>query len=163
MFFVKNPEARETLTRNWQEQVSDRRYLAIVEGRPKLPEGTIHNWLRQNKALRVYSMDHPEEHAEEAITHYKVIKEVTGFKTRPEDVHTLMELRLETGRTNQIRVHMADLGCPIVGDRKYGNAVVKGRLALHARRIAFKHPLDGREMVFESPLPHELKKLLRLY
>jgi 23S rRNA pseudouridine1911/1915/1917 synthase len=159
MFFVKNPQARELLTHNWQAKVSDRRYLAIVNGVPAQTEGTIHNWLRQNKALRVYSIPTAEKGAEEAITHYKLVRTIESSSHG--GTLSLLELRLETGRTNQIRVHMADLHCPIIGDRKYGESVHKGRLALHARRIVFEHPEDGRQMVFESPLPPELKRLLR--
>lgn len=163
MFFVKTPEAREKLTHDWQEQVSDRRYLAVLEGVPKVAEGTIKNWLRQNKALRVYQVNTPEPGTEEAITHYKVIRTVESARDKGESQRCLVELKLETGRTNQIRVHMAGLGCPIVGDKKYGLPDAKGRLALHARRIIFTHPEDGRTMRFESALPPELKKLIRGY
>jgi len=152
MIFVKTEEAQEKLRSDWAGQVADRRYQAILEKTPEPLQGTIHNWLKKNKAFRVYELSRPEPEAEEAITDYKVLQ-MSGERA-------LVELELGTGRSNQIRVHMAGIGCPVVGDSKYGLPGAKGRLALHACRIAFTHPKTGELVKFESPLPEELKKLL---
>jgi len=171
MVFVKTEEARKTMTSDWQGQVHDRRYLAVLEGKPLGGvEGTVHNWLKQNKAFRVYSLDHADQGAEEAITHWKVLRDASkGQGANAVYERTLVELRLETGRTNQIRVHMADLDAPVAGDRKYGHPPMAGgtagkwpsRLALHAKRIEFTHPVSGEKLSFESPVPPEMKALMR--
>ena len=150
--FVKTEEAQEKLRSDWAAQVTDRRYLAVVENVPDPLQGTIHNWLKKNAAFRVYELNRPEPEAEEAITDYKVVN-VVGRRA-------LVELELGTGRSNQIRVHMAGIGCPVVGDTKYGLPGAKGRLALHACRLAFTHPKTGELVKFESGLPVELKKQL---
>jgi len=169
MVFVKTEEARAKLTSDWMGQVSDRRYIAVVEGKPRGgEEGTVRNWLRQNKAFRVYAVNTQEPGTEEAITHWKTVRPIgSGKPDEPE--RSLVELKLETGRTNQIRVHMAGLGSPVAGDRKYGRPPQVGgvdgawpkRLALHARRIEFIHPKTGKTVAFESPVPVDMKKLIK--
>jgi 23S rRNA pseudouridine1911/1915/1917 synthase len=161
MFFVKNNEARLKLTQNWMSKVHTRTYLAVLEGKPKESEGTISNWLKQNKALMVYAQDHPGDGAEPAVTRYKVVRDIEAAPGPNGKKRCLVELTLETGRTNQIRVHMAGLGCPIVGDKKYGSGKGRDHLALHAKLIAFEHPDDDRLLTFESPLPPEMRRLLK--
>lgn len=161
MFFVKNNEARLKLTQNWMTKVHSRTYLAILDGIPAQREGTISNWLKQNKALMVFAQDHPGGGAEPAVTHYKVVREIEGPQGARGLGRCLVELTLETGRTNQIRVHMAGLGCPIAGDKKYGTGKGRDRLALHAKLISFEHPDDDRLLTFESPLPPAMKRLLQ--
>jgi 23S rRNA pseudouridine1911/1915/1917 synthase len=119
--------------------------VAVVEGVVENDEGTIRSFLKENKALVMYSTKIPGE-GDEAITHYKVL--------RRGDEITLVELKLETGRKNQIRVHMKDLGHPVVGDKKYGAKTnLIGRTCLHARVLAFIHPVNGTEVRYETPVP----------
>ena len=102
--------------------------------------------------MYVYSSP-TDDGGQEAITHYRTIKRANNF--------SLLELNLETGRKNQIRVHMQDLGHPIVGDGRYGLEDLNpiGRLALHAFKLCFYHPVTGEEMEFETPYPADFKKL----
>jgi 23S rRNA pseudouridine1911/1915/1917 synthase len=127
----------------WKE--TEKRYYALVEGKPPQNEGTIEGWLKENKAQKVYSAKESPD-AKFAITHYKVIKEL------PE--HTLIEIRIETGRKHQIRVHLSDLGCPIVGDWKYGaSRKVLRHIRLHAFYFAMKHPVTGDPLEFKTQMP----------
>lgn len=110
------------------------------------------SWLTDRK-LYVYSSP-TDDGGQESITHYRTIKRANGY--------SLVELNLETGRKNQIRVHMQDLGHPIIGDGRYGLEDVNpiGRLALHAFKLCFYHPVTGELMRFETPYPGEFKKLV---
>lgn len=143
ILFAKHGKAQETLKSNWNDV--RKRYLALVEGAPASDEGTIQTWLREGADRRVYSVDKPKG-AKLAVTHYRVLKKLPA--------HTLLEIRTDTGRKNQIRVHMAEMGCPIVGDRRYGgdDSVIR-RIRLHASYLGFKHPVTGHLQEFESPLP----------
>lgn len=145
MMFAKSEEVQSAMQRAWQEAVIERTYVAVVEGVVENDEGTIRSFLKENKALVMYSTKVPGE-GDEAITHYKVL--------RRGDAITLVELKLETGRKNQIRVHMKDLGHPVVGDKKYGAKLnLIGRTCLHARVLAFIHPVNGSEVRYETPVP----------
>lgn len=145
MMFAKSEEVQSVLQRAWQDAVVERTYVAVVEGEVENDEGTIRSFLKENKALVMYSTNKPGE-GDEAITHYKVLKRANGF--------SLLEVELETGRKNQIRVHMKDLGHCIVGDKKYGSKLNPiGRTGLHAQVLAFIHPVTGQEMRFETPIP----------
>ena len=145
MMFAKSEEIQSIMQRAWQEAVIERTYVAVVEGVVEKDEGTIRSFLKENKALVMYSTKVPGE-GDEAITHYKVLKR------HPE--LTLVEVKLETGRKNQIRVHMKDLGHPVVGDKKYGSKLnLIGRTCLHARVLAFIHPVNGTEVRYETPVP----------
>ena len=150
MVFAKTKQAQESLEKNWG--TTDKHYYAVVEGAPTKQEGTLHSHLDESSAFKVVSA-HPSPRTREAITHYRVLKRSGKF--------SLIELRLETGRRHQIRVQLSDLGCPCVGDEKYG---AKGnparRLGLHSCRLSFSHPITGAKMVFESPLPAPLAKLV---
>ena len=110
-------------------------------------------WWLTDKTLYVSSSEY-DDGGSKSITHYKTIKRANGY--------SLLELDLETGRKNQIRVHMQDLGHPIIGDGRYGRENAPnpiGRLALHAFKLCFYHPVTGDLMEFETPYPAEFKKL----
>ena len=109
MMFVKNKKLYEELTHNWNDYVLERSYQAIVEGTIK-KDGRIENYLSENKMQKVYVSN---KKGKKAITNYHVLKNVKGY--------TLLDVFIETGRKNQIRVHMSSLGHPIAGDRKYGH------------------------------------------
>jgi tRNA pseudouridine32 synthase/23S rRNA pseudouridine746 synthase/23S rRNA pseudouridine1911/1915/1917 synthase len=150
LVFAKSEEVKLRLQEQWKE--TEKKYLAIVHGRLDQKEGVITSYLAENKAFVVYSTTDATK-GKLAHTAYKVLKEAGRF--------SLLEVGLLTGRKNQIRVHLADKGHPIVGDRKYG----KGedgfkRLALHSKSISFKHPTSGRQMTFESKVPAYFNMLL---
>ena len=151
MMFAKDEKTQRTLRDNWHEIVTDRRYVAVVEGTMEKDYDTVVSWLT-DKTLYVSSSDY-DDGGSKSITHYKTIKRANGY--------SLLELDLETGRKNQIRVHMQDLGHPIVGDGRYGLEEVNpiGRLALHAFKLCFYHPVTGELMQFETPYPNDFKKL----
>jgi 23S rRNA pseudouridine1911/1915/1917 synthase len=145
MLFAKSQEIQYLLQEEWKKTILERTYLAVVEGTFERDHGTITSWLRESKALIVYSSNDPDK-GQKSITHYKVIKNNEYF--------TLLEVNPETGRKNQIRVHMQELGHPIVGDKKYGATQNPlKRLGLHALVLAFIHPLTGKDVRFETPIP----------
>lgn len=145
MIYAKSIEMKKTLEEDWHNIVFDRRYVAVLCGEMQQEGGTVHSWLKDNKAFITYSSP-TDNGGKEAITHYRRIATNGRF--------TLAEMRLETGRKNQIRVHMKDLGHPIAGDDKYGNGQNPiHRLALHAFRLYFHHPRTGELMKFETPHP----------
>lgn len=151
MIYAKSLEARKILEENWHNIVFDRRYVAVLCGGMKQEGGTVHSWLKDNKAYVTYSSP-VDNGGKEAITHYRRIATNRHY--------TLAEMRLETGRKNQIRVHMKDLGYPIAGDDKYGYGPCPlHRLALHAFRLYFYHPKTGELMKFETPYPTAFAKL----
>lgn len=150
MVFAKTESAKRTLQGDWHK--ADKRYLAVVEGSPPAEQGTLQSHLNENGPFKVYSVA-PSKRTRHAVTHYRVVKRNAS--------RTLLELTLETGRRNQIRVHLADAECPIVGDRKYGARTNPARrLGLHASVLQFEHPLSGELLVFESPLPPTLARLV---
>lgn len=150
MIYAKDIETAQTLEHNWKELVYDRRYVALLSGAMEQEGGTVHSWLKDNKAFVTYSSP-TDNGGKEAVTHYRRLK-VNGDLT-------LCEMKLETGRKNQIRVHMADLGYPVCGDDKYGNGRNPARrLALHAYRLFFTHPVTGEDMRFETPFPKAFTK-----
>ena len=151
MMFAKDEKTQRTLRDNWHEIVTDRRYVAVVTGEMEKNAGCVISWLT-DRTLYVYSSP-TDDGGQKAITHYRTIKRANGY--------SLVELDLETGRKNQIRVHMQDLGHPIIGDGRYGIEDVNpiGRLALHAFKLCFYHPVTGELMKFETPYPNEFKKL----
>jgi len=151
MVFAKSEEVQSLMQRAWQEAVIERTYVAVVEGVVENEEGTIRSFLKENKALVMYSTRNPGE-GDEAITHYKVLKRNEDF--------SLLEVKLQTGRKNQIRVHMKDIGHPIAGDKKYGSKQNPlGRTGLHARILSFIHPVTGTEIRYETPVPQRFMTL----
>ncbi|MCL6101097.1 MAG: RluA family pseudouridine synthase [Bacteroidetes bacterium] len=151
MMFAKSEKVQEIMQKAWQEAVIRRSYIAVVEGIVEKDKDTIRSFLKENKMLFMYSTKVPGE-GDEAITHYKVLKRSEEF--------TLLEVELETGRKNQIRVHMKELGHPVAGDKKYGSKLNPlRRTCLHANILAFKHPITGEELSFETPPPHRFLTL----
>lgn len=151
IMYAKNRDVQKVLEEQWHELVFDRRYVAVVCGKMEKEGGTVHSWLRDTKKLITYSS--PEDNGgKEATTHYHTLQTAEEY--------SLVELKLETGRKNQIRVHMKDLGHPVMGDNKYGNGKdYVGRLALHAYRLNFYHPVTGELMEFETPFPQKFVRL----
>jgi len=151
LVFAKNEQAKFRLQEQWK--YTEKKYIAIVYGHFARKEGFISSYLAENRAFVVYSTDDPAK-GRPAKTAYKVLKESWRF--------SLLEINLLTGRKNQIRVHMADKGHPVVGDRKYGKPKdAFRRLALHAKSISFKHPATGMQMTFESKVPNYFDELIK--
>jgi len=151
MVFAKTPEVKEALQRDWD--TFEKRYEAVVEGRLPAEQGTFESDLDETNPYRVRSAP-PGPQTRHAVTHWRVLAKSVW--------RSLVELRLETGRRHQIRVQLSDAGCPIVGDEKYGaKSDPAGRLGLHSCMLKFSHPITRKEMLFESPLPKELAKLVR--
>ncbi len=146
MVFAKDRHTKSVLQQNWDEIVTERGYVALTEGEISREKGCITSWLTDSKAFITYS-SRTDNGGKKAITHYKVIKKERGM--------SLVELNLETGRKNQIRVHMQDIGHPIIGDVKYGG-IKSGRLHLHAFKLAFKHPATGKQLDFSSKIPFSI-------
>ena len=152
MVYAKDVQTQQSLINSWQQLVSDRRYLALVEGEFEQTRGRIQSWLTEDKKFVTHSSP-VDNGGKYAVTHYNVLASSNGY--------SLVECELETGRKNQIRVHMADLGHPVVGDRKYGSDEdPMRRLGLHAYMLCFTHPVTGKHMRFETPVPYCFEKLL---
>ena len=147
----KNDMAHNSIAAQLKEHSITRRYQAIVHGVLKDDTGTIDAPIGRHPTDRK-KMSINYNHGKNAVTHYKVLKRFRQY--------THVECRLETGRTHQIRVHMQDLGHPIIGDGRYGLEEVNpiGRLALHAFKLCFYHPVTGELMQFETPYPGDFKK-----
>ena len=153
MVYAKDVETAQILEHNWLDIVYDRRYVAVVSGEMVDDEGTIANWLKDNKAYVTYSSS-VDNGGKYAVTHFHVLDRTTE--------HSLVEFKLETGRKNQIRVHSADMGHPVCGDTKYGNGDDPlHRLCLHAWLLCFTHPVTGQPMEFETPIPVMFRKLFK--
>ena len=152
MMFAKSQTVQSRLQKTWQTSVTERTYVAVVEGKMENSEGTIRSYVYENKSMMMHSSQDPAR-GELAITHYRTLKSNKDF--------SLLEVSLETGKKNQIRVHMQDIGHSLAGDRKYGamgNPL--GRLGLHASVLAFKHPITGESLRFKSTVP---AKMLRVF
>lgn len=151
LVFAKDEKTKKKLQDNWKDIVKERKYVAVLSGDMEKDSGTVTSWLMENKVYVTYSSP-LKNNGDKAVTHYRTIKRANGY--------SLVELELETGRKNQIRVHMNDLHHPIVGDEKYGDGSNPiGRLALHAFKLSFYHPVSGKLMDFETPYPSSFKKL----
>ena len=151
LIFAKSEQAKKFLQENWEN--TEKHYLAIVHGRLMDKEGTISSYLVENKAQRVYST---RDAAKGKLSHtaYKVSKESKRF--------SLVDIHLLTGRKHQIRVHFAEKGHPVAGDRKYENKDIGSkRLALHARSISFTHPFTHKLMTFDTGMPEDFIRLFR--
>ncbi|TGE31526.1 RluA family pseudouridine synthase [Desulfosporosinus sp. Sb-LF] len=151
MMFAKSEKIQQLLQNAWKDAVLERSYVVVVEGAVTKEQGTITSWLTESKAYIMYSSRTPND-GQKAVTHYKVLKKNKNY--------SLLEVKLETGRKNQIRVHMQDIGHSVIGDKKYG--AIKhpiGRLGLHARVLAFKHPITGEEVRYETDIPKEFLNL----
>jgi 23S rRNA pseudouridine1911/1915/1917 synthase len=142
LVFAKTISAKEKLQDQFKEHTAGRKYVALVEGRIEKEHFTIRSYLAENAAYRVYSTKKAKA-GKLAVTHVHVLKR---YPTT-----TLIEVRLETGRKHQIRVHLAENGHPIAGDKNYGSRTNPlRRLALHAAHLDFVHPATGKLMQFHS-------------
>ena len=150
LVFAKNEQSKLRLQAAWQQ--TQKKYLAVVHGQCKRRPETITTYLAENKAHVVYSTSDPAK-GKLSRTAYRVLRQTKDF--------ALLEVDLLTGRKNQIRVHLAGIGHPIVGDKKYGRGnESRARLALHARTISFKHPFSGKQLSFSAKAPGHFSKLV---
>lgn len=150
LVFAKNMDAKLQLQDRWEE--TEKKYIAAVHGRCRKREGTISSYLAENKAHLVYSTPDTSK-GKLSHTAYRVLK---GTKEI-----SLLEVTLLTGRKHQIRVHLADIGHPVVGDEKYGKGKeTYKRLALHAKSISFTHPVTGKRLTFETGFPEYFNTLV---
>ena len=153
MVYAKDMQTEQTLEHEWHNIVYDRRYVAVVSGEMEEDEGTIANWLKDNKAYVTYSSP-VDNGGKYAVTHFHVLDRTTE--------HSLVEYKLETGRKNQIRAHSADMNHPVCGDVKYGNGDDPiHRLCLHAYMLHFFHPVTRARMEFETPIPSQFRMLFK--
>ncbi len=160
MIVAKNNVAHARLSKAFQERQIQKTYVALVHGRPRQAEGAIELSVGRHPTIRTRMA--AGEKGRAAQSQYRVIEQLRGF--------ALLEVRIKTGRTHQIRVHLSAIGHPVVGDDVYGARSYKefatkfgeiGRYFLHAAELRFLHPASGQAMTFHSALPDELQKLLR--
>ena len=175
LVFARSEELQHYMREYWRERVTERTYIALAEGVLEPREGKITTWLTEDKRNAVVYSSPVDDGGDIAITNYKVLKTSKRDEvalngeankrgaTAINQPYSLVELHLETGRTNQIRVHLASKGCPVVGDRKYGHGNESSpidRLCLHAKVLEFIHPVTEKKVLFESPVPKEFNKLV---
>lgn len=145
IIFAKNPQLKASFQNNWNKLAKVREYIAIVEGNLS-GKGCIKEYLRETKTLLTYA----SKTGDEAITNYEVIKSTKHF--------SVVKINIETGRKNQIRVAMKNLGHPIIGDKKYGSSKNPiRRMCLHASRLVLTHPISKKELEFIAPTPKQFK------
>ena len=167
LVFARSEELQHYMRQYWRDLVTERTYIAVAEGVLEPREGKITTWLTEDKRNAVVYSSPVDDGGDIAITNYKTLRVASNpLTTNPlTPQYSLVELHLETGRTNQIRVHLASKGCPVVGDRKYGHGNETSpidRLCLHAKVLAFIHPVTEKTVRFESPVPKEFNRLLAL-
>ena len=153
LMFARDAETKELFQSRWNEIVTRRGYLAVVEGVPRPDRDTIRSWLVETDAHLSFS-GKPGPNAKEAVTSYQVVKAGNGY--------ALLDVSIETGRKNQIRVHMRERGCPVAGDKQYGartNPI--GRLCLHANELSFVHPATGELVTFKAKMPRDFNRVFR--
>lgn len=145
ILFAKNEKIKKMYQDNWDFLCVNREYLAIVEGKPAKKKDTIKSYLTESKTLQVFSTNNPKK-GRLAITEYEVLNSNKSYSQ--------VKINIKTGRKNQIRVHMSDIGCPIVGDKKYNSKTNPlNRLGLHAKVLEIKHPITKKIMKFEARVP----------
>jgi 23S rRNA pseudouridine1911/1915/1917 synthase len=153
LVFGKSRQMADQLQDQFRQRKPEREYVALVAGIVSPPSGTFESRLSTNQGLQRYSSGDWDEESEHAITHYRTERVVNGA--------TLVRVNLETGRRNQIRVHFAEAGHPVLGDPRYESAKanhkswIASRLALHAAILGFVQPVTQKPLRFESPLPVE--------
>jgi 23S rRNA pseudouridine1911/1915/1917 synthase len=149
LLLARSALAMNKLKERWRE--TEKHYYALVEGKPADNEGTIKGWLIEDSSQKVH-VTAEKEGAKFAVTHFRVLKILKDS--------ALLDVKTDTGRKNQIRVHLSSIGCPIVGDFKYGASLqYKRRIRLHACRLSFPHPFENRIVSVESPMPAGFLKL----
>ncbi|MGM9834212.1 MAG: RluA family pseudouridine synthase [Bacilli bacterium] len=152
VIFAKNETIKHQLQNNWDKLAKEREYIAIVEGRLE-NKGTIKNYLFETKTLQVFSTDDPKR-GKLAITNYESLISTKAY--------SMLKINILTGRKNQIRVHMADLNHPIIGDKKYNaKSNPLGRLGLHATKLVLIHPKTKKEMIFSCDVPKEFNNIFK--
>ncbi|NCB62459.1 MAG: RluA family pseudouridine synthase [Clostridia bacterium] len=152
LLFAKDAQMKNALQEKWEKLVIRRGYTAVTEGVPAESEGTVRSFLRETKGHMVFSGRGTD--GKEAVTNYKVRLQNGRY--------ALLDVDIDTGRKNQIRVHMKDLGCPIAGDKKYdAQTNPLRRLGLHASELRFRHPYTGKEVAFIAPEPTSFRALCR--
>ncbi|GHT21932.1 pseudouridine synthase [Bacteroidia bacterium] len=153
LMFAKNREMQLALQDNWHEIVSERTYIAVVEGVPEKEADTITSYLHENRALQIYSSQKARDGRQKAVTRYRVICK--------NERYAMLRVELETGKKNQIRVHLQEIGHPIVGDKKYGaTSSPIGRMGLHAQVLEFVHPATKETLRFETPIPWKFRQMI---
>lgn len=153
LMFAKDPETKELFQARWNDIVTRRGYLALVEGVPCRDRDSIRSYLIETKTHMIFSGE-PGPGAKEAITNYQVVKSGGGY--------ALLDISIDTGRKNQIRVHMKELGHPVAGDKQYGartNPI--GRLCLHANELSFLHPVTSQPTTFTAKMPRDFNRVFR--
>ena len=151
VLFAKDEKTKNQLQENWNDYVSLREYTAIVCGHPKEESGQIVQYLKETKTNLVYVS--PREEGKKAITNYSVLK--------TSDKYSMLKVTIETGRKNQIRVAFASKKMPILGDKKYGEKSKVNRLYLHANRLKIYYPVIKKDILFETSIPTEFKKMMQ--
>jgi 23S rRNA pseudouridine1911/1915/1917 synthase len=152
LVFARSEKVKAGLQKLFSRHEIKRKYWAIVEGVVEKNQGTIRSCLAEDKSLRMHSTQNANR-GKHAVTHFRVLRRFAGL--------TALEVTLETGRKNQIRVHLSEMGHPIVGDQAYGSAQDPlGRLGLHAFCLGFNHPTRGTPLLFQTPSPPEFRRYL---
>ena len=151
VLFAKREEIKDILQNNWDIYAIERKYVAVVEGKLKKKEDTLKNHLMENSSHHVYVSDNGKL----AITKYKVLNESKSY--------SLLDIEITTGRKNQIRAQLSNIGSPIIGDKKY-NAKTNPlrRLGLHANKLVIRHPITNEVMTFESKVPSEFMRMFHV-
>lgn len=153
LIIAKNNEAHVKMSKQIQDRLVTKKYIALIRGVVKDDEATIDMPIARSKVDRKKMA--VDKDGKQAVTHFKVIKRYRGY--------TLLEIKIDTGRTHQIRVHMAKIGYPVVGDMVYSNGKnefgIEGQM-LHAKSLEFSHPITGKKMHLEAPLPEYFTKVL---
>ena len=154
LIVAKNDEAHIKMSKQIQDRKVEKRYIALVRGNVPDDEATIDMPIARSKVDRKKMA--VDKNGKEAVTHFKVLKRYGNY--------TLLEIKIDTGRTHQIRVHMSYIGYPVVGDSVYSSGKnefgVEGQM-LHARYLKFKHPITGKELNLEAPLPEYFEKIIK--
>lgn len=150
MMFAKSESVQQALQQNWKDTVQERLYVVVVEGQVNKEEDTIKSWLKESKTHTMYVSQAGDGVL--SVTHYKTLKRTQNY--------SMLQVELETGRKNQIRVHMQSIGHSVLGDKRYGaKANPLDRLALHARVLTFRHPVSGEVLKFETNIPPAFQRL----
>lgn len=152
LMFARDPETKELFQSRWNEIITRRGYQALVEGAPPRDRDSVRSYLVETKTHLVFSGS-PGPGAKEAITNYEVVRTGGGY--------SLLDISIDTGRKNQIRAQMKELGCPVAGDKQYGartNPI--GRLCLHANELSFVHPVTGQPTTFIAKTPRDFRRVV---
>lgn len=153
MLFALDEKSKETLKNTFEKHAIERKYVAVVEGNIEDQQGTWDSFLFEDKNYLVHSTTNPSK-GKQAISHFEVLEKSKNF--------SMLNVTLETGKKNQIRVHCKDAGHPVIGDTKYGaTSNPAKRLGLHAYHLAFNHPITGKKIRFSIPFPATFSRLFK--